>query len=291
MSILTKKFNMKYLFAILLLTSEVAFSQIRLPDLSPEANIIEKVGYTTFHIRYGRPSARDRKIMGDLVPYKKLWRTGAGKCTMIAFDQPVVISSKTIPAGTYALVTIPDKSEWTVMLNSDTSKFYGDPIEYDLKTEAISFKVVPGKSDRYYESLTVSLDIVKYDAVFYLAWENTQVSFPIKTLSYQKALAEITKSIQASPNDPERLSHAAWFYYMNNDDPEQMLAWIDKALESGDERWILRQRFDIFERMQKYDEAAKAAERAIAFLKTTKPIHWEDGVRDYAERMKHWPKK
>jgi tetratricopeptide (TPR) repeat protein len=281
---------MKYLIAIFILTWQVSFSQIPLPEISPQATLVEQVGYTKFSIRYGRPAARQRKIMGELVPYKKLWRTGAGKCTMIAFDHPVVINNKTIPAGAYALLTIPDEREWTVMLNSDTTKLYGDPSEYDLKTEVIAFKVIPRKSDRYYESLTLLLDIVKYDAVFYLTWENTQISFPIKTLSYETALSEITKSIKANPTDPERLSQAAWFYYMNNDDPQQMLVWIDKALESGDDRWLLRQRFDVLERMEKYDEAARAATRAITFLKTTKPISWEEGVRDYQERIQRWPK-
>lgn len=210
---------------------------------------------------------------------------------MIAFNQPVVINSRTIPSGAYAMVTIPDEREWTVMLNTDTTKLYGDPSEYDPKTEAIAFKVVPEKSNRFYESLTVSLDIIKYDAVFYLSWENTQISFPINTRSYEKALAEITKSIEANPKDPERLSQAAWFYYMNNDNPQQMLAWVDTALENGDDRWLLRQRFDILERMQNYDEASKAAARAIAFLKTTKPVSWEDGIRGYRESMQRWPKR
>ena len=89
--------------------------------------MIEQVGYTSVKIRSGRPAARERKIMGELVPYGKLWRTGAGKCSTNAFDTPVEINGKTIPAGVYALVTIPRETEWTVMLNSDTSKIYGDP--------------------------------------------------------------------------------------------------------------------------------------------------------------------
>jgi tetratricopeptide (TPR) repeat protein len=281
---------MKYLLAALLLVSNLSFSQIHLPDLSPEAKLVETVGYTTFTIRYGRPAARNRKIMGELVPYKKLWRTGAGKCTLITFDQPVVINNKTIPAGAYALVTIPNELEWTVLLNSDTSKLYGDPSEYNQTTEAIAFNVVPRASSRFHESMTISIDISKYDAVFFLAWENTQISFPIKTLSYEKAVTEITKTINANPNDPERLSQAAWFYYMNNGDPQQILAWLDKALQSGDERWILHQRFDILERMKNYDQAAKSAARAIAFLKTTKPVSWEDEVRYYEEKMTQWKK-
>jgi hypothetical protein len=281
---------MKYLLAALLLINNVSFSQIPLPDISPEAKLVETVGYTTFTIRYGRPAARERKIMGELVPYKKLWRTGAGKCTLIAFDKPVMINNKTIPAGPYALVTIPNEREWTILLNSDTSKLYGDPSEYNQTTEAISFNVVPTTSSRFYESMTISIDISKCDAVFFLAWENTQISFPIKTHSYEKAVAEIAKAIKSNPNDPERLSQAAWFYYMNNDDPKQILMWLDTALQSGDERWILHQRFDVLERMQNYDLASKSAARAIAFLKTTKPASWEDEIRYYEEKMTHWKK-
>ena len=282
---------MKYVLAMLVLVHEFSFAQIHLPELSPQAVLTEKVGYTTFIIHNGRPAARQRKIMGELVPYGKLWRTGAGKCSMISFDTPVEINGKTISAGAYALVTIPDEMEWRIMLNSDTSKLYGDPIEYDTKTEAISFKVTPRKSDRYYESLTMSIDIVKYDAVFFLSWENTQISFPIKTLSYEKAVSEIRKSIQQNPDDPERLSQAAFFYFMNNDDPQQILAWLDRALKAGDERWILRQRFDILERMQNYTEAAKTADQAIAFLTRTKPVAWEEEVQGYKESTRRWPKR
>jgi len=282
---------MKHFIAMLALMQGVSVAQIHLPELSPEANMIEQVGYTSVKIRNGRPAARERKIMGELVPYGKLWRTGAGKFSMISFDTPVEINGKTIPAGAYALLTIPHETEWTVMLNSDTSKIYGDPREYDMRTEVVSFKVTPRKSDRFYESLTMSIDIIRYDAVFFLSWENTQISFPIKTRSYERAISEIRKSTQQAPDDPERLSQAAFFYFMNNDDPQQILTWVDRALQAGDERWLLQQRFDILERMQNYDEAAKAAERSISFLSRTKPDSWEEGIQGYKERMRRWPKR
>jgi hypothetical protein len=78
---------------------------------------------------------------------------------------------------------------------------------------------------------------------------------------------------------------------MNNEDSQQILAWLDKALTRGDERWILRQRFDILKRMQRYEEAAKAAERAITFLRKTRPVDWEAGVKGYEEQMKRWSKR
>ena len=71
--------------------------------------------------------------MGEFLPYGMLWRTGACGCWMIAFDTPLEINGESIPACAYALVTIPHETEWKVMLNSDTSKLYGDPKEYDSK--------------------------------------------------------------------------------------------------------------------------------------------------------------
>src|SRR5690349_9062925 len=110
---------MKSLLLALLLVIDLAVAQIPLPEMSPTAYVREEVGYTKIGVRYGRPSARKRKIMGEVVPYNRLWRTGAGPCTTITFDRPVVIANKTIAAGTYAFITTPGEKEWTVFLNSD----------------------------------------------------------------------------------------------------------------------------------------------------------------------------
>jgi tetratricopeptide (TPR) repeat protein len=279
----------KTIVILLLFFSTISYAQLNLPELSPVGNIHQQVGYTTFDIRYGRPAARQRKIMGDLVPYKKLWRTGAGEGTTISFDQEVIIDDKRIPPGIYAFITIPDEREWTVLLNTDTSKIYGDPSEYDAKTEVVSFKVTPQKTNRFYESLTFDLDIVKYDAVFYLAWENTQIHFPIATRSHQKAIAEIDKVLNKNPNDQEALATASYYYFMNNEDAGQILQWLNKALGLGEERWIYYQKVDVLERMKDYGEARKTANTAIAFLSRTKPEGWEYSVREYEKRIKQWP--
>lgn len=231
------------------------------------------------------------KLWEVLVPYKSLWRTGAGKCSTISFDQEVIINNKKIPAGIYAIVSIPDEKEWIVMLNTDTSKVYGAPYEYDSKTEAVRLNVTSEKTNRFYESLTIALDIARHDAIFMLSWENTMIQFPIVTQSHQKALAEIANALEQKPNDQSLLSNAAYYYYMNNESRQQILQWLDKALAIEEDRWIYHQKFDVLERMKKYDEARKTANTAIAFLNRTKPEHWEDGVRSLEERMKKWSSK
>jgi tetratricopeptide (TPR) repeat protein len=280
---------MKYLLIIPLFLARYSFAQLNLPELSPEAKIHQQVGYTTFDIRYGRPAVRERKIMGDLVPYGKLWRTGAGKCTTFSFDQDVVINNKTIPSGIYSVATIPGEKEWIVMLNADTSKIYGVPEEYDIRNEVFRFSVTPEKASRFYESLTIDIDVVRDDAVIYLTWENTQIHFQIKTGAHEQTLAEIHNALQRDSDNQDILLMAAWRYYMDNESSEQALKWVEKVLSKGDDRWAFRLKVDLLERMKNYKEARKTAMAAIQFLKTTKPDAWSEGMLDYEMQMKKWP--
>jgi tetratricopeptide (TPR) repeat protein len=263
-------------------------AQLNLPELSPEGKIFQKAGLTMINIHYGRPAARERKIMGDVVPYNTLWRTGAGKCSTISFDNDVVINNTKISAGIYAILTIPAEKKWTVLFNSDTSKAYGDPREYDEKTEVLRFTAIPKKTDRFYESLSIDIDVVRNDAVLYLAWENTQINFLIATGSHQKAMAGIEEAIESNPNNQDILSMASYYYFMNNEDPEKILKWLNMALALGEERWVYHQKVDVLERIKNYNEARKTAQAAIGFLTRTKPVEWESSVRGYEARMKKW---
>jgi len=166
-------------------------------------------------IRYGRPAARGRKIFGELMPYGKLWRTGAGKCTTLQFDQPVTLGGKEIKAGAYALVSIPEKDRWTILLNSDTSKVYGAPEEYNPKTEVALFTVQVQKAERFYESLSFTLDITKNNGELFIGWENTMVHFTLLTNSNKKALEKINQALAKNPNDADNLSYAAYYLNMN----------------------------------------------------------------------------
>jgi tetratricopeptide (TPR) repeat protein len=282
---------MKALFILLIFISELSFGQFIFPDLSPKSTIHQQVGYTTIDIHYGRPAARERKIMGSLVPYKKLWRTGAGKCTTLSFDHDVMINDKTVKAGIYALTTIPNEKEWVVLLNSDTSKSYGDPSEYSTSTEVLRFNVNSEPTERFYESLTITLDIIHSDAVLFLAWEKTQIHFLIGTGSHQRAIAEINKVLNEKPNDIEVLTSAAWYYYMTNESSEQILQWLNKALSIKEDRWAYYQKVDVLVRMKNYKEARITTKAAIDFLKRTKSNEWEESVKNYEERMKAWPEK
>ena len=266
-----------------------AFSQMTLPDLSPEGKVIQKIGYTNFIIRYERPAARGRKIFGDLVPYGKLWRTGAGKGTTLQIDQPVTIGGKEIKSGIYALVSIPEKDQWIILLNSDTSKIYGDPSEYDTKTEVVRLFVKPEKVARLYESLTFDLDVIKNNGELYLCWENTLVHFQITTNSNTNALEEINQTLAKNPS-ADNLSYAAYYLNMNNENPESLLQYINKALTIKEDWWYYEIKVDLLAKLKRWDEAKQATQQAIDLLTRVKPVDWEITVRHFKETMNKWKK-
>jgi tetratricopeptide (TPR) repeat protein len=277
---------MKKIVLILLTACSLrAFCQMNLPEFSPEGKVLQSVGYANFVLRYGRPAARGRKIFGELVPYGKLWRTGAGKCTTIQFDQVVIIGEREIKPGIYALVSIPEKDQWTILLNSDTNKIYGAPEEYDTKTEAARFIVKSKNVTRFYESLSLELDVVKNNGELYISWETTQVHFPILTNSNKKALEEINKTLSERPDDADNLSYSAYYLEMNNENPELVLSYIDKALKLKEDWWFYEVKVDQLLKNKKVTEAKQASQKAIEFLTRTKPLDWEMLVKQFTEKL------
>ena len=117
-------------FTILFLSSYFNYSQIKTPRVSPASSIEQMVGLTEIEVEYSRPSKRGRDIFGNVVPYGKIWRTGADNCTTISFSTDVVIDSQTIQSGKYSIFSIPNKESWDVILYSDTD-LWGVPRDWD----------------------------------------------------------------------------------------------------------------------------------------------------------------
>jgi tetratricopeptide (TPR) repeat protein len=278
---------MKKLMLVLLTIGVLqSFSQMVLPDLSPEASLKQKIGYTNFQIRYERPAARTRKIFDGLVPYGKLWRTGAGKCTTLQFDQPVIVGGREIKPGIYALLSIPGKEEWTILLNTDTSKVYGAPEEYDPKFEVARLTAKPEKTNRYYESLTLDLDVVKNNGELFVSWENTRVHFSISTNSNSKALEEINQTLSRNPDSADDLAYAAYYLDMNNQNPEMLLPYIDRALKIKEDWWFYEIKVDLLIKLKRLDEARKTSQQAIDFVTRIKPLEWEVIINGFKKKMK-----
>lgn len=152
-----------------------AQSQEQKKPLSPKETVSGKVGGVDTEIVYCRPSARNRKMLGGNEPYGKVWRTGANAATTIEFEKPVKIEGKTLPAGKYALFTIPDEKEWTIIFNKDYNQ--QGAYNYDEKKDVLRVKVKPQKTEKFVETFTISPE---KDRVT-LKWEDTLVAFKVKS--------------------------------------------------------------------------------------------------------------
>ena len=254
------------LTALGLLINCTLFSQSNFPALSSAGTISQVVGFTTIRIEYERPAARARKIFGDLVPYDEVWRTGAGKCTRISFDTPVVIDNKSVEAGTYSLFTIPGRDKWTIILNSDTS-LYGAG-RYDPAKDITRFVATPLPTTRFYESFTVDIGVVPNNALIYLAWEKTQVSFLIDTGADKKTVAYIDENLMTGKSvDANEYAAAVEYYIFQNKDLDKALTLIDFAIaRNARESWYYSLKVDVLEKQGKYAEARLAAIRHLDLL-------------------------
>lgn len=139
---------------------------------SPPASAEGTIGGVKVKIDYHQPSARGRKIMGGLVPYGDVWRTGANNTTSIEFSAPVKLEGKELAAGKYGLFTIPGENEWVIIINK-TLKW--GAYSYDQKDDVLRVSVKPGKTKEFVETFNIAIE----GNNVVMKWENTQVSFAL----------------------------------------------------------------------------------------------------------------
>lgn len=211
--------------------------KIDFPKASPNATIKEHVGLAPLEIEYSRPSAKGRKIFGGLVPFGEVWRTGANDATKVTFGADVTFGGQPVPAGTYALFTIPDEKEWTVILNKVSGQW--GSYAYDAKNDQLRVKAAPSRLSEPVETFQISVvDMRSESANLTLAWESTRVSVPIKSDVVKVVVPQIEAAMKAEGKKP--YFPAAMFYFEHGLDLKQALAWIDEALkEQPDAVWIV----------------------------------------------------
>jgi len=271
----------------LILCSGTAFAQFEFPSLSPEGTLTQKVGYTTISVRYERPAARGREIFGELVPWGKVWRTGAGYCTRISFDRPVRIGNQHVEAGIYSLFTVPTPTRWRVMLNTDTS-LYGS-YDYDPNKDVARFQVIPTQSSRYYESLTIDLDFVPNSARMYISWTDVQIGFDIETDADTRIMDFIEEEIlSGTSTDAGQYNMAADYLFYQHQDLYRALSFAEKAEEMDPQSgFAVTLQVFIYEEMGRYEKALEALEREWA-ITDQKDLSEADKAseREYWEMIK-----
>ncbi len=131
-------------------------------------------------ITYGQPQKKGREVFGKLVPFDKVWRTGANEATEVTTTEAISVNGTTLKAGTYSLFTIPGREKWTIIFNSDLG-LWGS-YNYNPKMDIARFDVTVTHTltDLVCESFTIRIDQKTDSAQIFLLWDKTQVSFPIQ---------------------------------------------------------------------------------------------------------------
>jgi tetratricopeptide (TPR) repeat protein len=246
--------------------------QIKLTSTSPSASLQQELGSATIKIAYSRPLVRDRKIFGELVPFDKLWRTGASDCTTFTTDEDIIFGDTTLKTGSYSLFTIPSKKEWTVIVNTDTT-LHGES-GYDEKKDVFRFKVPVEQIQNFYETFTIEINDInsKGEGFLKILWENTLIKIPLKSTADADTMALIEANlVKKTSQDPKLLFQAANYYSITNRDTRQAISWLLEAEKLDTENFYypnLRQK--LAADLKEYAMAIEASKKAIAIAERTK---------------------
>jgi len=220
------------LIIFLIVATLTATAQIKVPQPSPAGSVSTVVGLTDIKIEYSRPTAKGRKIFGKgdafLVPFGKMWRTGANSGTTVTFSDDIKFAGVDVPKGTYLVLTIPEESEWTVILYNDVA-MGGNLTKYDETKDQVRTKVKSARLSEMVETMTFQITDLTADsksANLQLSWEHTAVSVPISVDFDKEVMASIKENTVLNPNN---LAGAANYYLNTGKDLKQALAWITEA--------------------------------------------------------------
>ncbi len=242
-------------------------AQIKTPAPSPKSVVTQTVGLTDVTIEYSRPSMKGRTLFSadGLVPFGKVWRTGANAATKITFGDDVTVEGEALEAGSYALFTTPGATSWDVHFFPHTTNSAGG---YGEATAAAVVSVTPQKMPFELETFLISFDELKSNSgVLELIWGNTVVPVKIGVNTDEQAMASIEKTL-AGPTANDYYS--AGVYMANKgENLEQALSYIQKRTHGEKPGfWQVRQEAEVLAKMGKYKKAIEAAEKSLALAET-----------------------
>lgn len=239
-------------------------AQVKTPSASPPAHLEQTVGLTQITVDYSRPHMRGRKIFGELVPYGKIWRTGANNWTTVSFSKDVMINDKPIKAGKYAILTVPNPNEWEVVFYTETNGGIA-PQQFDESKVALRTMVKAEQLPVAIQSFMITFDdITETSALLEILWESTYLDLKIQVPTDQEVIASIDKAM-AGPTANDYFASAV--YYLNSGrDINKAKEWMDKAMGMFPEPayWQLRQKALIYAKAGDKKGAVAAAKASLA---------------------------
>lgn len=251
---------MKKLFTLLsaALISVAIYAQ-DLPQPSPKAMVMQRVGLTDVTIEYSRPGVKGREIFGDLLAYGQLWRTGANAATKFTISTDVMIEGNELKAGSYSIFTIPGKDEWKVMFNKNAT---ASSSQYKAEENALEISVKPMSSEATERMMFSFRDVTDKEAAVQLNWATTSIRFNVSADPSKMAEENIKAEIAKVEGAYGLYNSSARYYYDNNKDLTQALAWSKKSVEINAQFWNVYTMSLIQHKMGDLKGALATAERS-----------------------------
>ncbi|MEJ7821883.1 MAG: DUF2911 domain-containing protein [Chitinophagaceae bacterium] len=259
---------MKKIFSTFLIctVAAIASAQVKVPAPSPTQTIKQDFGLSAIELIYSRPAMKGRKIFGDLVPWNKVWRTGANNATRLKFTDDVMIGGKALKAGEYALYTVPGDKEWEIIINKGSANW---GTNYKQEDDVFRIKAMPMKLTETVENFTMQFANVKPTSTdLHIMWDKTAVAIPITTDIDKRIMAQIDNAMN---KDSRPYFQSAMYYMENGKDMNQSLQWFDKAIEQNPKGyWIYHQKANALAKMGKKAEAKSIAQKSMDMAREEK---------------------
>lgn len=255
---------------------------VKYPRASQHAVLTQTVGLTDVTIDYSRPGVKGRAIWGALVPYGKVWRTGANEATQITFSDDVTIDGKPLPKGTYSLHTIPGPNEWTLAFNK-VAKQWGS-FSYKESEDALRVTAKPHAAPMT-EWMTFDVPSVGTDeATFEIRWEKLAVPFTVGTNSTAKTMAAAKAAVDAAKADDWQTPFRAASFANQAGNMNDAMAWLNRSVGAKQTGQNLYLKAQMEAKMGQKAAAVKTAEAALALAGDNKEFAQE--IRDSISEWK-----
>jgi tetratricopeptide (TPR) repeat protein len=241
--------------------------QLRTPQPSTTTLVKQDFGLGTIELSYSRPNMKGRKIFGDLVPFDKVWRTGANQATTLTFSDEVTIGGVAIKPGKYGLLSIPGQAEWTIIITKQTD--VTSPAAYKQEMDVVRVKVKPMELPWSFETFGMSFENIKDNSCeLMIGWDKTLVALPITTDVDSKVMKQIESVMK---NDSRPYFNAAVYYLHNGKDLNQAVVWFDKAIEQNPKAfWVYYQKARTLAKLGKKSEAMAVSQKSMELAREAK---------------------
>ncbi len=254
---------MKKIKYLLIICCTSSLAQIQTPQSSPKASINQTVGLTEVKIEYSRPAIRGRIIMGDLVPFGEIWRTGANANTIISFSDDVKVGGKSLKAGKYSIFSRPGISMWEVFFYTQYDN-WNLPDKWDTDNVAAVVEIKTQKLKQIKEHFTVAIDnLSNQGATIDFEWENTKISIPLEVPTDEKTMASINMVMRGKPTARDYYA-AAIYFRESGRDLQKAKKWISTAIDmDGGKYWMYRQQALILAELNEKEAAILASKNSL----------------------------